>query len=373
MPIGYNKIEVLVRLGRIRSNFRLLEAKGGRVMPVVKADAYGHGLWPVARALAEEGARTFAVGTVEEAADLRRAGCRAGIVSLLGPLDPWEYEALWEFGAIPMIGEFGRLEELARVASRMPGPLDIGLKFDTGMSRLGFSEADLPGLLDRISGLAGLRPVMVSSHLAAADVPDLAGFLDGQVQTFRRVVSAFKARGLEVEANLANSAAVMARPDLAFQGQRPGVSLYGANPFWGTDLAELGQGLEPAMEVSAPVIEVRDVARGQSVGYGCTHRVEENTRLAVVAAGYADGYSRGLSNRGWALVRGVRVPVVGRVCMQLLMLDVGRAPGVEPGDRAWLLGGDGPQAIRPEELAEWWGTIPYEVFCLLGLNRKKYV
>lgn len=378
MSIGYNKMEVRVKLAAIRSNYRLLCGHGGRVIGVVKADAYGHGLCEVARALSQEGCDTFAIGTVEEGAALRGflrgEGIKARVISLLGPVDDEDYPPLWEHEIIPFVGCFRQLETLAGHAARLGRGLPVSLKFDTGMARLGFTLEDLPRLVDRLREAPLVRPVMASSHLASADDPDSVDRVLAQAERFAAAVAALAGAGFPVEANLANSAAILAHQKLHHQSQRGGIALYGANPFAKTAWEHLGRGLAPAMEVRTKIVAVHALKKGQSISYGGTFTAERDMRVAIVAAGYADAYSRGLSGRGaQMLIAGKRAPQVGRVCMQLCAADVSAMADVRPGDWAVLLGGSGPLAISAEELAGWWGTISYEVFCLLGMNRRVFV
>lgn len=381
MAIPYNKLRVRIDLDAIRHNYRLLNARSGNAFAVIKADAYGHGLIPVARALAEEGARTFAVGTVGEGVQLRESGCRGRIISLLGPLDPEDYEALLPHRIIPFVGNWEQLTRLqdaveASSAATPEQPLEISLKFDTGMARLGFHLPDVPRLLSVLAREPRIRPVMASSHLATADEPGNWAFVQEQAEIFQAVLDALRQGGVDVEGNIANTAGILAHSALHHQGQRAGIGLYGCNPFAGTEQEALGNDLRPAMEVSAPVVEVHPLAAGQSVSYGCTWHAPRDSVVAIVAAGYADAYSRSLSNHGGVCLHGRRVPVVGRVCMQLTAVDVTEladaGKSVQVGDRAYLLGGRAPGRVTPEELAGWWGTITYEVFCLLGLNPKEY-
>lgn len=375
--IDYNALDVLIHLDNIRANWRLLNARSGRAWPVVKADAYGHGIIEVARALSEEGADTFCIGTPAEGAKLRRSGHKARILSLTGPIVPEDYDLLWDYDIIPFVAGFEHLEALAAQAAGRSKPLKVSLKFDTGMSRLGFTVDDLPVLMERLRRLPAIVPAMVSSHLATSDEPGQLDFMSRQADTFNTIVTALQDAGFDVEPNLANSAAILAHARTHYAAQRAGIAMYGCNPFHGTPLAHLGQGLVPAMEVSAPVIHVHTLKKGASVGYGRTYQAEKDMRVAIVAVGYADGYSRGLSNRGWMCLNGHRVPVVGRVCMQLTAVDVSALENgpdaAHVGQRAWLLGGREPGRIAAEDLAEWWGTITYEAFCLLGMSPRRYV
>jgi alanine racemase len=386
MGIFYNKIRVLVDLSVLRRNYRLLAAKGSRVLSVVKSDAYGHGLAEVSRALAAEGCRDFAVGTVDEALTLRGSGCAGRILSLLGPVDEPEFEALFAPSSaagegaplVPFLGDFDQIAHLAQVARRMEGTAQVCLKLDTGMSRLGFTTDQVPAALDLLRAIPNVRVALTASHLATADEPSQAAYVAEQARAFAASLALVRAVYPGAEATLANSGAILAHPDTHHDLQRAGIALYGINPFRGTAWEAKGAGLSPAMSVTAPVVAVHPVAAGRTVSYGRTFTAPRDMRVAVVAAGYADGYSRGLSGKGAMCLGGARRPILGRVCMQLTAVDVTDGPAVKVGDRAFLLGGDGtngagPGAVSPEDLAGWWGTITYEAFCVLGLNNREFI
>lgn len=379
MDIPYNLLKVRINVQAICDNYQRLEAladQTGSLVAVVKSNAYGHGLRYVAAALEKAGCRRMAVGTVAEAVHLRECGFGGQVVVLLGIQDAREAQACVAHDLLPFAAGWEHLERLAEAAARERSPVPICLKFDTGMRRLGFGPADLPSLLDRLRDLPELRVAMAASHLATADVPEEEAFVHKQGREFAAICKTLAAAVPPFERCLANSAAILAYPGLRLDVQRPGIALYGANPFHGTDWQEQGVGLVQAMEVRAPVLQVRDLAPGDTVSYGRTFKATESMRIAIVAAGYADCYSRGLSSSkgrdAAMLLHGQRAPIVGRVCMQMTAVDVTRIPRVSPGDEAFLLGGAGEQTIRAEELATWWGTIAYEVFCVLGLNPKEY-
>lgn len=372
MAIAYNAIEVEVDLDAIRHNYRVLCEKGSKVYGVVKADAYGHGLPEVARALEEEGADTFAVGTVGEALILRKSGCDKRIIALLGPLNEIDCRDAALFNVIPFIGEFEQLEMLSKVVNEQEKKIEICLKFDTGMSRLGFALHELEQLIDWLGSNPDIVPVLASSHLATSDDPAYEEYMNGQADKFALILQTLADAGFELEASLANSAGILAHDKVHFSAQRGGIALYGANPLRGTELSSFGERLRPAMQVSTRIAAVRDLKKGQAISYGCTYTAEKDMRVAVVCAGYADGYSRHLSNTGEVCIRGRRAAILGRVCMQLCIVDVSNIPDVTFGDRAYLLGGDGEGSVGIDDLADWWGTITYEVFCLLGLNPRIY-
>ena len=373
MSILYNKMTAVIDLANIVHNFQLLNNRCGAAVPVVKADAYGHGLIEVCRALAAAGAETFAVGTVEEGVALRASGVAKRIISLLGPLDQADYESLWNDAIIGFIHCHEQLDALQEAQARHTSVLPIALKFDTGMRRLGFTLEDVPALARRLKGMDNVKLEMVSTHLATADEPQSADYVREQAEQFHAIRGALLENGLEHTANMANSAAMLTRPDLYMDNQRAGIALYGCNPLHGTPLAEVGRGLKPGMSVKTRILSVHPLRKGQSISYGCTYTAEKNMTVAIVAAGYADAYSRGLTGKAQMCLKGQRVPVLGRVCMQMCAVDVTDVPGAAHGDEIWLLGGEGEGRITPEDLAGWWGTITYEVFCMLGLNKREYV
>lgn len=373
MTIEHNYLRTRVRPRAIVDNYRLLCRHGGHVIPVVKADAYGHGLVPVALSLAAAGADTFAIGSVSEGAALRSALPNAEILSLVGPVLPEDDEVVLAHGLIPFIYDFGQLDRLAALSGRTGRPLAVALKFDTGMARLGFTEADLPRLIDRVRDIPGLTVRFVASHLATGDDPADFDFVAEQGRRFDTDCQALRRAGLTFEASLCNSAGILAHAKPDWVARRAGIALYGVNPFLGTAKESLGQGLAPAMETVTRIVSVHDLPQGSSISYGRTFVANRDMRVAIVAAGYADAYSRGLSNTGFMCVKGQRVPILGRVCMQLTAVDVSAVPAVAPGDLIHLLGGEGPGTITASDLADWWGTISYEVFCLFGLNPREYV
>ena len=374
MTITHNYIRTRVRVGNIAANYELLRRHGGHVLAVIKADAYGHGLVETANALGAVGCDMFAIGSVAEGAALRDSGTTAEIVSLLGPVMPEDDDLLLEKNVIAFMHDFDQLNRLAGRCAALGKKARVALKFDTGMSRLGFVEADASRLAKMVSGMPGIEVAMVSSHLATADDPGAFDYVAEQGECFGRICRTLRAAGLSFAGSLCNSAGILAHADrFGFETRRAGVSLYGINPFLGTKLESLGHGLLPAMETVTRIVSVHDLPRGAFISYGRTFVAERDMRVAIVAAGYADAYSRGLSNRGFMCLAGRRVPILGRVCMQLTAVDVSGIEGVRPGDVIHLLGGDGPAAITADELAVWWGTIPYEVFCLFGLNPRDYV
>lgn len=336
-------------------------------MPIVKANAYGHGLLDTARTLWQEGAGHLAVGTVAEAVQLRLGGFNGVIVALLGVVGDSEAEAVRGYQIVPVVHDWAGLtrlnEFMAGIEAATPTP--VALKCDTGMARMGFGPEDIPVVADFLAATPHLQPDYLLSHLAVADNPAEDAFTREQARRFEDAVRSLRFKFPGVTASLGNSACLMAFPELAGDMARPGIALYGANPLYGTSKESLGDGLLPVMEVSAPVLEVHRLKQGESLGYGRTYIASEDRTVAVAGIGYADGYRRGPAPGAAMTLRGVRVPVIGRISMQMTCLDVTGIPGVKPGEHAHALGGPG-DAVSLQDLAGWWGTIPYEVMCLLG-------
>lgn len=371
MTISYNNISVRIHLNRIRDNFTLLRNLAPRAIGVIKSDAYGHGLLPVANTLAAAGARTLAVGTVGEAVKLRKGGFDGRIIALLGALTPEEACTCRIGHIVPFVFSLEHLRMLSDAATA-DAPIPVALKFDTGMARLGFSEADIPAILEALPSLSGIKVSIVASHFAVSDEPEKEDYTREQHATFSRILAALRTAGQSFEATIANSAGLLAYPETHHELQRPGIALYGVNPLHGTAKEHLGAGLHPAMDVCTPVLQVHDLPKGKTISYGRTFTAPRDMRVAITSVGYADAFSRGLSNKGTMVVNGQRAHIVGRVCMQMTAVDVTDIPKVSSGDNAWILGGPCENPVTPEELAAAWGTITYEVFCLLGLNPKTF-
>lgn len=352
-------------------------------MAVIKADAYGHGHIQVASSLLAEGATLFASGSVQEAVELRRgleesAGNGGkknapAIISLLGLVNREDVFLCAKHGIIPVVHSFEQLGMLQGTERS----LAIAVKCNTGMSRLGFNEDEIPAMVEHMRKLPGVIPVISLSHMHSADTEHGREQAAAQAGIFSRMLEQMRSVWPHLAASLGNSAGTLLAEDIAdLIGPhvcRPGVALYGTNPFSGTSLAPLGDGLTTAMSVRTPVIAVRRLSPGMGVGYGHTFVAEKDMPIGIIAAGYADCFSRGLSNKGAVCVSGVRAPIVGRVSMQMTAVDLSALPeqAGRP-DTAWIFGGPHDNAVSVEELARAWGTIPYEVFCLLGYNTRVY-
>ncbi len=331
------------------------------MLPVVKSDAYGHGLLPVARTLAEEGIYGFGVSEVYEGLRLREAGLTCPVVLLSGFEPHWVSDIL-RLNLTPVITDLSQLELLAQQVRQKGPKVAIHLKVNTGMNRFGLDEKDLPRALSLLKETPALELEGFMSHLACSERPE-DPLTKEQLACFSRLTEEVKRAGLRPRLrHLVNSGGVIFLPEAHFEMVRPGIALYGAYP---SEEASSRLDLKPVMNFWSRVIALRKVKEGALVGYGPLYRAKGPRTLALVPVGYEDGYLRALSNRGFAVIKGQRVPVVGAVSMKCLMLDVTEVEGAEPGDRVLLLGG-GQREVPPEELAHRAGTISYELFCALG-------
>jgi len=324
---------------------------GARLMAVVKADAYGHGLAAAARALGA--ADGFAVACVGEGVALRRAGLSHKILVLQGCRDAREYGVAREH-QLALVVHRERQIEWSRGAG---GGVELWLKFDTGMHRLGFPASDHARIVPAVLNIAGLpSPPVLMSHLACADAAD-AGADRRQIEVFDEIRSYYREHGLA--ASLANSAAALRLPQTHHDWVRAGIALYGAVPPHCDERHR--DRLKPAMRLTAPVIAVRDFDKGERIGYGGDYVCRKPVRAAIVAAGYGDGYPRHAESGTPVWIAGARRPLAGRVSMDMLTVDVGGAD-VEAGDAAELWGPNLPVA----EVAAHCGTIAYQLLCGVG-------
>ncbi|MDA8432201.1 MAG: alanine racemase [Nitrospiraceae bacterium] len=335
------------------------------VIAIVKADAYGHGSVEISRRLVSLGVDRLAVAFTGEAKLLREAGIRAGIIVLF---DRASIEDYFTYSLIPVIQDRESALAFSREASRRGTKVRVHVKVDTGMGRVGFAPETA---VDEIAGIAGMEGIELEglmSHFSEADLGDRS-FAVSQLDVFSVIRDAVSARiGRRPLCHIANSAAVLSFPDAVLDAARPGLLLYGCSPF------NEDYGLTPLMNVRTNLLAVRRLRTGTPVSYGRTFVTRRESEIAVVPAGYADGYNRLFSNNAEMLVRGRRAPVVGRVCMDLTMLDVTGIGGVREGDEVVLLGRQGDETITAAELAGRINTIPYEIVTSLGSRaRREYV
>jgi alanine racemase len=332
------------------------------ILAVVKANSYGHGAVGVARTLEKEGCSFFGVATVEEGMELRRGRIKGAVLILAG-LFAGDHEPLVEYDLTPVVWEENQIARIEREALLREKTLSVHLKVDTGMGRLGTSQDRLKDLAVSLQRSSVLRLGGLMSHLANAESVD-GEVTHRQLHRFRSALAELQELGAEPPwKHLANSAALIGWPEAHFNLVRPGLMLYGVPPSH-----EAGEKIElrPALRLRTEILQLRSVPAGSGVSYGQTFVTRRESVLATMPIGYADGLSRLLSNRGEVLVHGRRVPIVGRVCMDLTVIDVTEVEGVKEGDEVVLIGSQESGGIRVQEVAEWSETIPYEVLTTIG-------
>ncbi|MBI5379443.1 MAG: alanine racemase [Nitrospirae bacterium] len=364
-----------IDLSALSANLRLIRKRigpGREILAVVKADAYGHGAGAVSKQLMEEGVERLGVATVEEGAELREAGITVPTL-LLGGLFPEDLEGAVAYDLTPVVYHSEILEPLSRVARHTGKRVPVHVKVDTGMGRVGVPAEQAVPFIRQVVATEGIVLEGLMTHFADADLADKS-FASRQLALFESLIRDLRGSGIAVPCcHVANSAAVLDFPPAFFNCVRPGLLLYGCLPFPRRDV-----GADPevrgVLRLNTRVLYVKEVPTGTPISYGRTFITRRPSRIATLPIGYADGYSRALSNRGEVLIRGKRVPVVGRVCMDLTMVDVTDAPEAGAGDEAVLIGRQGEARITAEEVAERAGTIPYEILCGIGRRvRRVYV
>ncbi|MBB6052140.1 alanine racemase [Armatimonas rosea] len=343
-----------VSLEAIALNFRLLTARYGDVAAVVKANAYGHGLVPVARACVAAGAQRLCVATLDEGLSLRKAGITEAIYPLSALL-PEEAEDCLRAHLTPFISSPAFFQAFATAAQGAPLPAPCFLVHDSGMGREGMDSETLAQL--RASCPPQVEIVGVATHFASADEPELAPTI-AQCAAFAEAT-----RTWQGERSLSNSPGMLRVPGEGFP--RAGAILYGIAPYPGA-LEQCP--VVPAMTVKARLTLVKPLPAGATVGYGRTHTLERDSVIATVPAGYGDGWLRRLGNQGFVSVRGVRCPIVGRVSMDQCQIDVTDVPGVEVGETVTLIG----EGITAEEVAQWAETTAHEPTTLLNSRVPRY-
>ncbi len=335
---------------------------GCQVMAIIKANAYGHGVVETAQALARQGIERFAVASLDEGIALRQAGLSTSIV-ILGALFEEQTSDLVAHQLTPVVSDAHILPALAKATQSHPGPYPIHLKVETGMGRLGFSPEGLRSLLDNQLLRSPLQVEGLMTHLADADGKD-SSVTERQLEAFEAVLEQIQQRGVTLPlVHTANSAAIVRFPSAHFSLVRPGIMLYGYHTLPNTVPAP---DLRPVLSLRTTVVQRRTIPQGGTVSYNGTFVATRPTRIAVLPIGYADGYSRRLSHRGLVLIQGRRAPIVGLVCMDMIMVDVTDLAPVHIGDSVTLIGQQGEETIWADEVADWIGTIPYEILCGIG-------
>ena len=358
-----------IDLSNLEHNYLALRGmlpRGCRFLGVVKANAYGHGAIPGAKKLVDLGAEYLAVACLDEAVELRQAGIAAPIL-ILGPTLPNFADELLKYDLTQSVQDMELAKALSCAAVKSDKNMKIHIKVDTGMSRLGFlcnedTVDDSVREIVKACSLPGLDAEGIFTHFANADGDE--EYTMRQFIRFMDTLDKLAELGVEFQIrHCAASAAVLNYPCTHLDMVRPGIAQYGHYPDPSCEGLD-GPGLIPLMTVKTRVVAVRDLKKGTSISYGCTHTLTRNSRVAVLPIGYADGLDRLLSNRGEVLIHGNRVPILGRVCMDLCMVDVTDIPEIQVGDEVTVFGPELPL----EEKADVVGTIQYEMLC--GISRR---
>lgn len=353
-----------IDLSSLQHNLQIIRSNTGTsaIIGVVKADAYGHGAVEVARRLVAAGIEDLAVAYCDEAKLLREAGITVPILVFIDQDHPDEY---FQYNLVPVLRDERIAELFSYEAMKRGTSIPVHMKVDTGMGRIGFRPEQAVNAACEIAGMEGIRLEGLMSHLAGADLADRT-YTHQQLKIFGDLRHDIQQQtGLRLRCHIANSAAVFSLPGALYDAVRPGIALYGSSPF------EESFGLMPVMSLRSNILAVRNLPADSSVSYGSTFVTKRDSRIAVVPVGYADGYNRLFSNNAEMLVRGRRVPVIGRVCMDMTMLDVTDVADVMEGDEVMILGRQGQEMITATELAGRLNTISYEILTSLGTRARK--
>jgi alanine racemase len=357
-----------VDLDALRNNLAWIRHRVGpevRIMTVVKADAYGHGLKQIAALLMQSGTDVFGVANLAEAGAIRSVG-RGWPILMLGACLPHEVDLAVRDDVMPSVSSLAEARAFSRAASRRRKLARLHVKVDTGMGRLGVAVPAAADLIVRASRLPGVRLEGLYTHYAS--VEDNAEFSARQRAAFQRLIAELAAHGIAVPTIHANnSGALLHEPDTLFNLVRPGLLVYGILPGGARPTAsDLRHQVRAVLSLRCRVSFVKEIARGTALSYGGSFVAPRRMRVATLTAGYGDGYLRAGSNRAAALVRGRRCPVLGRITMDQTLVDVSQVRAVRPGDEAVLIGRQGGGEITANELADWCGTIPWEVLTSLS-------
>jgi len=341
------------------------------IIAVVKADAYGHGTAGVSKRLVKEGVQYLAVAFTEEAQELRNSGIDTEIIVLFDS----DIKDIFSLNLTPVISDMKTAVAISKEAIKRGCKIKVHIKVDTGMGRLGIIDNPVKEILE-IANLSNIHINGIMSHFSDADLSD-SSFSKKQCEKLHSIKTELLSKGLKVSMfHMANSAAIMTLPESHFDAVRPGIMLYGYSPMQKSEvknyeLKALNSELIPVMTVKTKILAVRRLPAGTPISYGRTFITKRESLIGVTAVGYADGFSRRFSNNADMLVRGKRVPVVGRVCMDLTMIDLTDIGHVEEGDEAVIIGSQGGEFIGADELALRADTIPYEILTSLGNKSKK--
>ncbi len=363
--------QVRINPAALKNNFHFFKNRADdktRVMAMVKADGYGHGMIEAAKVFASAGCDAFGVAEISEGVALRQSGIVEDIYVLLG-CHQENVAKYFEFNLVPIVFDIASIELLSREATNRNVEIGVHLKVDCGMGRIGVVAEEAVVLKQRIDQLPGINFTGLMSHFPISEIPADVSSADVK-ERFTTLCDALG--NPESLLHIANSGAVLNVPGSSFGMIRPGIGLYGYYPDGQPGLEDSGEEhLIPAMSVTTKILQVKRVPAGSGISYGHTYVTQKESVLAVLPIGYEDGYLRALSNRAQVLIHGKRVPIRGRICMNLCMADITDLEGVCSGDEVVILGTQGKETITADEIGQWAGTISYEVLCLLGNNNER--
>ncbi|MFC4766844.1 alanine racemase [Effusibacillus consociatus] len=355
-----------INLSNIAHNvqeFRRILPPHTRIMAAVKADGYGHGAVQVAKRALAAGVTYLAVASVEEAIELRQARILAPIL-VLGYTPPTAVEHVVRWNLTQTVFQTDVAEALAKTAAAAGKSARIHVKVDTGMGRIGVQAEEAAAFISQLSGRDGIEVEGMFSHFATADAADKQ-YAEGQILRWKTLLGQLEERGMKIPLrHIANSAAAIEFPEMAYDMVRIGISLYGLYPSKEVNRSKVD--LRQALRLVSQIVHLKILPRGAGVSYGAARIDREQAVIATIPIGYGDGYSRRLSGKAHVLIRGQRAPIIGRICMDQCMVDVTDIEGVSLGDEVVLYGGQEKDFISLDEIADLLGTISYEVACDLG-------
>lgn len=362
-----------INLSNLDYNIKNIKAKIGdrEMIGVIKADAYGHGSVKVAEVLRENGCKTFAIATLQEAVTLREAGAKEEII-MLGLTPDMYADTIVNYDITPVVCDFANAKAFSDAAAKAEKTVSGLIAVDTGMGRIGYLADELEYAVEDVKKIAALPNFKIKgmfSHMSTADAFDKT-YSHQQEAKYNKFYEALTAAGIEIPfRTLANSASIMELPTVYFDACRPGIILYGCYPSDEVDVNQLS--IKPVMSVKANIVHLKDVPAGFSVGYGRRYISEKPSKIATIALGYADGYPRPYSSQAKVIVNGVIAPIAGNICMDQCMIDVTDVPDVKVGDEVIVMGTDGKNTILADDIAKATGTINYEITCAFGQRLPK--
>lgn len=365
-----------INLSNLDYNIKQIRAKIGEnreMIGVIKADAYGHGSVKVAEVLRENGVKTFAIATLQEAVTLREAGAKEEII-MLGLTPDIYADTIVDYDITPVVCDAANAAAISNAAVKAGKVVHGLVAVDTGMGRIGYlpDDANIEAAVEDVKKMAGLQGFKIKglfSHMSTADAYDKT-YSHWQEDNFNKFYDALVAAGVEVPQKiLANSASIMELPTVYFDACRPGIILYGQYPSDEVDRTQLS--IKPVMQIKANIVHLKEVGENFSVGYGRRFISERPSKIATLALGYADGYPRPYSSQAKVIVNGCLAPIAGNICMDQCMVDVTDVPDVKVGDECIIMGSDGVHEVSAEDIAKATGTINYEICCAFGQRLPK--